>query len=217
MEKDPLSPEERLLRFIRKKPSKPEEKSQASKTPEVTLPKSTRAKISLWERASKLLSRGKEISSIDAIRGANRVLRIFLVILVVYFLLDTLMPRAQQVPCAPLKLEEKALPEAQEKLFTLKPYSYYAQEIGKRPLFSPLLIKEEKGAERRTSLKELTTSLRLVGIIQAPKQQAIIEDGKSQKTYFLYAGDFIDEVELAEILDGKVILSYEGEEIELFL
>ena len=62
-------------------------------------------------------------------------------------------------------------------------------------------------------LKDFT----LMGIIAGDKPQAILEDGKNKKTYFLYKGDSVDNIKVEDIQEDKVILTINGEQLELTL
>lgn len=63
--------------------------------------------------------------------------------------------------------------------------------------------------------KELTIDLNLLGIITGNENQAIIEDKKTNKTYFLYQGDSLEGFKVFSIGGTGVILDYKGEKIEL--
>ena len=62
---------------------------------------------------------------------------------------------------------------------------------------------------------EMDSKLRLQGIFVGTNPQAIIEDTKSKQVYFLSPGERIGEIELKELLPGKVKLDYYGQETEL--
>ncbi|MDD5072495.1 MAG: type II secretion system protein N [Candidatus Omnitrophica bacterium] len=62
-------------------------------------------------------------------------------------------------------------------------------------------------------LKDFT----LKGIIAGDKPQVILEDGKNKKSYFLYKGDSLDNIRVEDIQSDKVILSINGEVLELTL
>ena len=57
----------------------------------------------------------------------------------------------------------------------------------------------------------------LVGIVAGDNPQAIIEDKKAQKTYYLNKGQSFNGYVVEEILENKVVLDYEGKKISLFL
>jgi type II secretory pathway component PulC len=63
---------------------------------------------------------------------------------------------------------------------------------------------------------EATKHLRLVGISWSDDPDIMIEDTKTQRTLFLKKGKLIDnEIKVQAVFKDKVILSYNGEEIEL--
>ncbi len=55
----------------------------------------------------------------------------------------------------------------------------------------------------------------LVGIISGSSPQAIIEDKKSGKAYYVVKGQFIGQYMLEDILDGKIILKINGQSFEI--
>lgn len=65
------------------------------------------------------------------------------------------------------------------------------------------------------SKKEPTSELNLLGIIIGNENQAIIEDKKADKTYFLYQGDSFGDFKVFSISATGVILDYQGEKLEL--
>ena len=100
-----------------------------------------------------------------------------------------------------------------------KPFSYYQQEISRRQLFSP--AQEGLGVKKvipaGPAFKELIKELKLLGIVSGESSRAVIEDEKLRKTYFLYAGDYIGEIRVEEILSDRVVLELNEERINLFL
>ena len=62
---------------------------------------------------------------------------------------------------------------------------------------------------------ELTQDLRLVGISWSERPDALIEDTKALRTFFVRAGQYVGEVKVEQILKDKVILMYEEETVEL--
>ena len=57
---------------------------------------------------------------------------------------------------------------------------------------------------------DISERIGLVGIITGDKPQAIIEDKKAQKTYYMSKGQSFDGYVVEEIYDDKVIINYEG-------
>jgi hypothetical protein len=105
--------------------------------------------------------------------------------------------------------KESALPET-------KSFDFYSEKLNKRDIFKPETGSEQGGSfSSTTALSEQVANLRLAGIIVDKQPQAIIEDTKLKKTYFLYKGDFIGEIKVEDILEGKVILGIGDEKVEL--
>jgi len=55
----------------------------------------------------------------------------------------------------------------------------------------------------------------LVAIIAGDAPQAVIEDKKAQKTYYLNKGQFIGDAKIEDIQEGKITVSYRGKLYEL--
>ena len=64
---------------------------------------------------------------------------------------------------------------------------------------------------------DLVKQLNLVGIIAGENPQAVIEDKNTQKTYYLNKGQFLGEIQLEDILEGKIIINHKGQRFELYL
>lgn len=101
-----------------------------------------------------------------------------------------------------------------------KPMSHYSREIGKKELFqlnpgfgTPLALEKSEASNIR--LVKLAENLVLLGITIDHEPQAVIENQKDKKTYFLRVGDFIGQIKVEAILRGKVVLGYEDERLEL--
>lgn len=70
---------------------------------------------------------------------------------------------------------------------------------------------EVAGAEASTAL----VNLKLVGIIWSDKPQVMIEDTKQQKTYLLGQGDEVGKLQIKKILRDKVVLGTGEQEWDL--
>jgi hypothetical protein len=97
----------------------------------------------------------------------------------------------------------------------------YLAMVQRRNVFSPIVIDagqfEEEKAQKEIleTIKELSANLRLAGIALKPEPQVMIENKETEETLFLRKGDIINRLTIQEILADRVILSYEGETIEL--
>lgn len=124
----------------------------------------------------------------------------------------------------------------EQPVAALRPLKDYIEEAKKRDLFSPPLPppgpQPEMGAAEPAKvqepppptpleiLRQRAGTLKLVGTSFAPSDVgtpiAIIEDTATQKTYFLKEGEFIDQVQVKSISEGRAILVYQGAQYELF-
>lgn len=201
--KENTSPEERLLRLIRQGTRK------SSPSPS-TIPSKAKKPIFASTPFKKFLK----------VSYLNNLLLFFLFLSLLGLGLSLILPARP----GPSEIEIKpALPMPDEikdeDLLKLKPYSYYAQQIGKRQLFVPSIGKKEEGASlaKSLSLREIMQDFSLIGIMEGKSPQAIIEDKKAKKTYFLNRGDYLDEIKITDIQKDKVTLEYQGENFDLFL
>ena len=214
---DTISPEERLLRLIRKDPKKSAKKE---KEEEVSRGLKVFAKKSLAKRLSLSgifnLSRIKEQLSFNLI---NQFLFATLLILGIYLLADFLIASPNRIEREILAFEEvkdAALEIPAVTSSSVKPVSHYTQTVKLRNLFTASGSKTEKTLPS-PSFMQMVSKLKLQGIVSGINPQAIIEDTKTKKVYFLYPGERIGEIELKRILPGEVKLNYYGQEAKLAL
>jgi len=97
----------------------------------------------------------------------------------------------------------------------IRPFGLYSTGIKQRNIFSSAALDSEKPIG--TASADLIKDINLVGIVSGDEPQAIIEDKKAQKTYYLKKGQLIGQLQLADIQDGKIILDYEGQRYELYM
>jgi len=96
----------------------------------------------------------------------------------------------------------------------IKPYDFYTQGIKTKQIFgaaSAQLTQESNVTVGANLIKDIN----LLGVISGDSPQAIIEDKKSQKTYYVTKGQMIGEFQVEDIGDGKIILNYSGQRFEL--
>jgi len=100
---------------------------------------------------------------------------------------------------------------------SLKAVSYYLEKIRARDIFKMGSKKKEEEEIKAPSSKIIgaTQNLKLVGISWSNDPDAMIEDTKALKTFFVKRGQTIGEVKVQAIFKDRVVLSYEGEELEL--
>ena len=113
---------------------------------------------------------------------------------------------------------QKEAVQAQEK-FQPRPFSYYAGIIASRNLFKTgaTASSRDTGNSEPGAPVELLGNYSLSGVIGGENPQAIIEDKKSGRTYFLNRGQYLGDFKIEDILEGRVILEFKGQKLELAL
>ncbi|MDD5436224.1 MAG: type II secretion system protein N [Candidatus Omnitrophica bacterium] len=216
-----ISPEERLLGLIKKKAKKEEEKAEP-KAPQ-SLSSEAAKILKVDERVSGLLkskffkSRFFEPARLGKL---SKYLIAILAVIILYVVIDSFFVRPYKdvqllVSTAIAEGGQKVLPPGTSGASVVKDYSWYSSAMPARTVFG-----QSQGLptdDTAVSTGNVTDQLGLVGIIAGEKPQAIIEDKKAQKTYYLNKGQTFNEYVVEEISEDKVILDFEGKKISLFL
>jgi hypothetical protein len=103
-----------------------------------------------------------------------------------------------------------------KEVSALRGLPYYMDKINKRDIFKRA-DKQEEYAEPVFSSKfaELTSNLRLAGISWSDNPDAMVEDTKLGKTYFVQIGANVGELKVENIQKDKIVLRYNKELFEL--
>lgn len=198
--KENISPEEKLLRLIRGEKELGESQSKSKFTP---------------QRSSRIKPVPSKRYGIEHVKkiffGIFLISLAYLVIILVF----NLVPKRAilvSIPTEEVEIEEGEIKQQ------VKPFDFYLEATNKKQIFSsesPEITKPTETGDLRGT--ELIRELNLLGIISGEDPQAIIEDKKIHKTYFLRKGDFVSEFQVEEIGEGKVTLSHQGQKFDLFL
>lgn len=222
-----FSPEEKLLRLIRgekKHKDKPApEKAEPSKSV-AEAPSAELKEIKYEPRTTQVLT-----GEWRYLKFINSALILILILTIGFFVFDFIRPKLErptaeagrQPQIATSELQPQiSEPQAPSQGAQTPPFSTYAESIGKRELFKPqqVEVKTEKPSEEKAELAyDKLKDLSLIGIIAGEKPQAVVEDKKNQKTYFLYKGQTVNQLKVEEILEDRIILDFDGEKLELSL
>jgi len=217
-----ISPEERLLSLIKDKKKKPGEAAGKKPPEEAAGPAEARSAFSKAdERISGMLKGDlfrNKLFEPAALKAVNRYLLIILALLVLYFFADLVIVRPYRNVQALISKASSAYGEkaaagfaAEKDAAAVKDYPAYSPG---RTLFGPPTGGPAASEEAAGGVSE---TVGLVGIIAGDNPQAIIEDKKAQKTYYLNKGQTFNGYVVEDIGDGKVTLDYEGRKISLFL
>lgn len=218
--KDGISPEERLLRSIKTPKNRNIENSSRQIT---SSEKNTVVSPEIPAIATK-----KDVKKITILNFKAKYVTIFSVRnIIIYILVIALLYLISSLAYSivsiktfkmPVIVSSRKIPR-EEKIQEKKEIpslEFYSKEIENRQIFnSPAAAQENKAGAAVTN--DLLKNLNLVGIIAGENPQAIIEDKKAQKTYYLRKGQFIEEYEIIDIREGKVVLINNGQKYELYL
>lgn len=205
--KDNVSPEEKLLRLIKgKKPDTAVEKK-------IVTPLTGAQEIKPTLKSAFYLLWQKYLSFINL----SKIIRIAFVLSCIYLIVSLIYPwvalRKIRLPKA---VPEKSLEIELGQKVEVKPYEFYLEGIKGHQIFSSAPSGGPGGPVSAVNV-DLMKDINLVGIISGENPQAVIEDKKSQKTYYVTKGQFIGEYQVEDIQEGKIIVNYRGQRFELYL
>jgi hypothetical protein len=206
--KDNSAPEERLLRLIRGSQKK-EALAPARNIQSLPEQKPEQAP-SLWGLVQ------PHLLFIRTYR-VQRILLVALIIACVFFIASVvypLLPSAPIIEIQPNAPQEAAQPEQPRP--QQKPLDYYAQVIKGRQIFSSALP-VEADAPARIAGTDLTKDINLLGVVTGDAPEAVVEDTKANKVYYVKRGMLIGDYRVDEIQESKVIVSRNGQRFELHL
>jgi hypothetical protein len=221
MVKKDISPEERLLDLIKGKNKKSKDAAVAQapgKTPSESVVSKADERISGMLKGELFKNKLFEPSTL---KNVNRYLVVVLIILIFYFIIDLIVVRPYKnvqtlISKSTVESGEKALPSEMKDTAIVKDYSSYSSTVPGKTIFG-----QSQGglntSEDAAASGNISDNIGLVGIIAGDNPQAIIEDKKAQKTYYLNKGQSFSGYVVEEIAEDKVILNYEGKKISLFL
>ncbi len=187
--KDIISPEEKLLRLIRG------QKKQGAQTP-ISKSAASAIKIS-W--------------------GNRKILIWILTASCIYLFISLLYPFiGLRRISLPKDNPQKTLEPISEQKTETKPFEFYQQGITGRRIFSNANAQADAVPASAAGV-DLAKDINLVGIIAGENPQAIVEDKKTLKTYYVTKGQFVGEMQIDDIREGKIIVNYRGQKYELYL
>lgn len=185
-----ISPEEKLLRLIRNSPKPQREEKAVFRTP---FPRLSQKPVDF--------------------SFARKIIWVCFILSCIYLIFSFTVPYKQaQIAQAP----EPAHPKPASEGPAIKPYDVYAQAINKRRIFAGAQESARQAGEAIVN-QDLTKDFVLTGIISGDNPQAVIENKKAQKIYYLNKGQFIDGFQVADIQEGKVVLQHDDQKFELYL
>lgn len=207
--RDAISPEEKLLRLIRGS----KKRAATAQGDNIPAPASQAVSGKLPWQIWKLLFLGRHILKFNlrqALRWGFALSFLYLVICLIYPWVGLKELKL------PLQADMSATYAELANGTQTKPFEFYIDGVGARQVFGGA----DKGG---TALSQaaagvnVADDINLVGIISGENPQAIVEDKKSQKTYYLSRGQLIGDLKVDDIGDGKIIVERLGQKFELYL
>lgn len=216
-----FSPEEKLLRLIKGPGKKDVDRDKLEV--KAALPAGTNSASSYYKGAGRDGAKQASLGISFKIMGistknVNPFLVIVLIALLGYFLVDLVYsPYSKKEVDIAIQPDKEAV-ETKEKdaPSSVEPYTYYTSEVEGRNIFLPQ-ESEVSPVQTGPTVEEISANLSLIGIIAGDKPQAIIEEKKAGKSYFLYKGGSVGQSKVIDILEDKVVMEYQGQTFELML
>lgn len=223
---DKLTPEEKLLKLIKKKKIRSRLFFILSENTKNTWSKLKNLKVSCLLKVKRVFS-GKTTSI--KVRGIpilyiNRFLIICTGILSLYFI-KTIFFLTEHRPITRDSFKQ-SIPPVEEELTASaaksRKLSFYLRKTGGKNVFriiEPARPKVTKSIPKEgPGPRERANDLILSGIVSdGERLQAVITDKKKHYTYFVYKGDFVGEFKIEDIFESKIIVSFGEEQLEIHL
>jgi len=202
--KDSSSPEDKLLKLIRN-PKKPAD--------------APALKADLSKAKSAVGANAKLEPKINKFGAFFNMRRVFFWLFIAsgIYLISTLI--YPWLGLKNIRLPKPSEKPAEETLITKsasKPLEEYLESVKGRQIFSGAAAMQSDSLINVANI-DLMKDISLVGIISGENPQAVIEDKKAQKTYYVTKGQFIGEMQVEDIQEGKIIINYAGQKYELYM
>ena len=215
MAKQGFDPEEQLLDLIEKGESFSPSKLRRKKVSFFSLTKFKVLFVAIGKWIKAQVAKLKTLTKNPKV--VNRCLVLVFVILGIYLISDFALRRLD------IKQVVAKGSADREPYFLKKPdidvrqFLYYLEMVQRRNIFSPVVLKSAENieAEAKKVIDNLVSDLGLVGISWGAEPEAMVEDKKTKKTYFLRSGDMVNKLKVEDVLKDSVLLSFEGKQVEL--
>jgi hypothetical protein len=149
----------------------------------------------------------------------NSFIIVCIFMLATYFIFSfsSSIKNLNKIPSLEIKqIGKTAAGSAAEMLGLKRAVAYYLDKVAVRDIFkmgpkNPLIA---KGGPSEKAM-EAAKNLKLVGISWSDNPDAMIEDSKAMRTFFVKRGDVIGDIKIEAIFKDKVVLNFAGEDIDL--
>ncbi|MBU1061610.1 MAG: hypothetical protein KJ957_01620 [Candidatus Omnitrophica bacterium] len=159
-------------------------------------------------------------------KTVNKFLCLLIFSLGAYFITDLYisMVNFKKMPNLKFEIQKSLKSEILPEVSVLrKKVAYYLEKVRDRDIFNmgiKQVVEEISEVEHKPKLPtskimDAVQNLKLVGISWSDDPDAMIEDTKAMRTFFVKRGQMIGDIKVQAIFKDKVILGYAGEEMEL--
>ena len=169
------------------------------------------------ERFQGVIKAGPQQLDIGAV---NLGLMGIICVLIIVFIRNTSVSWAELKKQAALEYTVNPATKAEsgfKEIATMRGVAYYIGKLSGRNIFSREAKTEDATNEPIFSSKmaDMTANLKLVGISMSVDPDAMVEDTKLQKTFFVKTGSMIGDLRVDDITNEYVVLKYNKELFEL--
>lgn len=221
----PLTPEKQLLKFIESSNQNPSGVStQAIRRHSLSFFNfgAWLGRISFLKVKLEKWRNGFNLEHLN-VKAANWLLVFFIAFLSIYFFSNLLISliNLNKMPRFNLEASQEKIQDTLPELSGIKKtVSYYLDKVRERDLFvmgrkKANSLKPQGKQVASNSTLEAAGNLKLVGISWSNDPDAMIEDSKALRTFFVKRGQMVGDAKVQAIFKDKVVLSYNGEEVEL--
>ena len=204
--RDNISPEEKLLKLIRGSKTK-----QAAPDAEPNMPSADPAPAGKKYTYHSGPARSRRFNIYNLASAA-------FIISCVYLAASFFYPWPGAREIKPVEVAKEKGMEMKPGMVEAKPYEYYLEGIKGKQIFGSSSGAEPEKPQAQTAIDaDMIKDINLVGIIAGENPQAIIEDKKTQKTYYVSKGQNVGAFQVEEIQEGKVTLNYMSKKFDLYM
>ena len=224
MQKD-ISPEEKLLSLIKGQQARSGEKNAGKPEAEEGRAGAVSFKNKLDDYILIVLKNSFLKNSLfnpDILKAFNKYMVIILAVAALYFIFDILLVSPSRNAASIISSSSASgarMPLAEKRMpIETKNYSYYSSRMAGKGVFRGSSYAQTESQDGQEPGGELSGgNLGLVGIVPGDNPQAIIEEKKNQKTYYLIKGQSVNGITIENISEDKVTLEYRGKRLTLVL
>lgn len=206
--KDSSSPEDKLLRLIRK----------PKRAPEIAPLKTDRFNSKAVSGRDVKSAPGKQLrkNKLGIYLNLQGILTGLFIACVIYLILSLIYPWVGLKNIRLPKLAKNSAGKTHISKDAAKSLEQYLESVKGRQIFIGGVATQGASPVSVGNIDALK-DISLVGIISGENPQAVIEDKKTQKTYYVSKGQFIGEMQVEDIQSGKIIVNYSGQKYELYM